>query len=175
MKTVLHIEPNLDRVSPDLAKFRASVSHLSLEQKVFIVAIISQDIFLQNVGNWFKTKVYLMTISWPKGRRRKINFLVLLFLWDQCDQMLGIKVAQMSAKVAHKGNHRNIYSKSDIFESSPKCFQIVCILYVRKFAVKNFNKSPNLVTLSGTNNIPIGSAKHIPRYCKAYGHCKACL
>ena len=56
MKTVLHIEPNLDRVSPDLAKFRASVSHLSLEQKVFIVAIISQDIFLQNVGNWFKTK-----------------------------------------------------------------------------------------------------------------------
>jgi len=42
---------------------------------------------------------------------------------------------------------QQIYLKSDVFQNSPKGPQNILATLARKFVTKNFQKSPNLVTL----------------------------
>ena len=61
----------------------------------------------------------------------------------QNDQMLESKIAKTFPKV------RILVSTylSEVFQNCLKVFQIIWVTFVRNFVAKNFQKSPNLVTL----------------------------
>ena len=64
----------------------------------------------------------------------------------QCDQMLDYKVAILPQKGCLKCSHRSFPFKSDVFKLAKKSPDIWATL-TRKWIAKNYEKSPNLVTL----------------------------
>ena len=63
------------------------------------------------------------------------------------DQMINFKIAQFPLKVAQKVDALSFYSKSYVFQNRPKSKLNTLAILLRKFDTKNFQKSPNLVTL----------------------------
>ena len=66
---------------------------------------------------------------------------------NQCDQMLKLKEAQIVPKEAKKINDSSFYLKGIFFKISQK---YILANLLEKYFVKNFQKSPNLVTLLTT-------------------------
>ena len=63
----------------------------------------------------------------------------------QCDQMVENKVAPIFLKFQKVATA--VFTESDVFQNSLKIHQTFELIFVRKFVAKNFQKSPNLVTL----------------------------
>ena len=51
----------------------------------------------------------------------------------------------------------SVYTSVDIFQSGPKSHHSYFATFKSKYVTKNFQKSPNLVTLNGGVYIPISS------------------
>ena len=77
------------------------------------------------------------------------------------------KLSKITQKVA-----THFFHKSYIIRNSPKCYQNIWATFVWQFVVENLLKSPNLVTLEGTEN-PLGKVPSTLVKCSITGdRCK---
>ena len=64
----------------------------------------------------------------------------------QCDQVMEKTLSNIAQRVA-----KSFLLESFIIYNSPKNYQTIWNTFVRKFVIKKFKKSPNLVTLTVCN------------------------
>ena len=97
---------------------------------------------LTGVGNGSSTYRRKQPLDVTTGTKSENPFLDCM----QCDQVMEKTLSNIAQRVA-----KSFLLESFIIYNSPKNYQTIWNTFVRKFVIKKFKKSPNLVTLTVCN------------------------